>query len=146
MEDTYGNVIQFRETASSSAYRAKGDTLIENQAKFIVLHLDLLLKVSQPACLVSCEQLKSFGRSNMAPSFSNMSSITTNILVKSPPHFRRSFSTLRTSEVIILEPANGGARKLYALLNSNIDTTVGDSDVPTHFENANITEGIVERP
>ena len=62
MEDTYGNVIQFRETASSSAYRAKGDTLIENQATFIVLHLDLFLKVSQPACLVSCEQLKSFGR------------------------------------------------------------------------------------
>ena len=36
-----------------------------------------------------------------------------------------------TSEVIMLEPADSGVGNLSALLNSEIDTTVGDSDVPT---------------
>ena len=46
MGDTCRHVIQFRETASSSAYGVKRYTLIENQAIFIfVLQLDLFMKV-----------------------------------------------------------------------------------------------------
>ena len=46
MGDTYGQIIQFREAASSSTYGAKGDTLIEIQTIFILmLQLDLFIKV-----------------------------------------------------------------------------------------------------
>ena len=48
MGDTYGHVIQFRETPSSSTYGAERDT-IENQTIFIlVLQLDLVIKVRWP--------------------------------------------------------------------------------------------------
>jgi hypothetical protein len=109
MGDTYGDVIQFRETASSSAYCAKGDTLIENQAIFILeLQLDLFMNIRRPSCYIPCEQLTSFGKSTM-PSFSNMPSVTMNLLVGDPWRFR-SFSTLSGAssrlEVIMLEPAN----------------------------------------
>ena len=53
MGDSYGHVIQFRETASSSTNCTEGDTLIEAQAIFIlVLQLDLFIKVRRP--YVSC--------------------------------------------------------------------------------------------
>ena len=47
MGETYGHVIQFRKTASSSTYCTEGETLVEDQAIFIlVLQLDLFIKVS----------------------------------------------------------------------------------------------------
>ena len=46
MENAYGDVIEFRKTASSPANSAKRDTLIENQAILVlVLQLDLFVKV-----------------------------------------------------------------------------------------------------
>jgi hypothetical protein len=89
MGDTHSHVIKFRETASSSAYGAEGNTLIQNQAIFTLeLQLDLFMKVRRPSCLVSCKQLTIFGKSIVAQSFSNMPSVT---IARGPRRFRRSF-------------------------------------------------------
>ena len=83
-------------------------------------------------------ELTSSGKSTMVPSFSEIPSVTMNRLVRGPRRLRHSFSThkrtssrVKTFEVIMIEPADGETGYLKALLDSKIDTPVGNNEVAT---------------
>ena len=94
MGDTYGYVIQFSETTSSSAYCPKGDTLIKNQTIFmLVLQFDLFMEVRWPVF--------SYRVTNLRLNHRDVS-VTINLLVRGPGRFRRSLlSPKRTSSRLL---------------------------------------------